>query len=123
VTPGKICVIDDDLAVRTATRSLLRSIGWEAAVFASPEAFLTAGVIAECPCLLCDIEMGAANGIAFQRYLRDEGHRVPIIFVTAHATERVYEEAHEGGAICVLEKPVDPDLLVFWINTVIAASR
>jgi FixJ family two-component response regulator len=52
-----IGIVDDDESIRNSISSLIRSIGYETAVFESAEAFLDSGRIHEIDCLIVDILM------------------------------------------------------------------
>jgi len=108
-------VIDDELAVRQSTGALIRSMGLRARMYESAEAFLARGVGEPCDCVVCDIRMGPMSGLALLARLRKTGVLAPFIFVTAYAAPSLLEEAASKGALCVLEKPVDPAELASWI--------
>ena len=104
--------MDDDESVRDAIRSLLRSAGLDAEVFASGEDFLRSGPHEETKCLILDIRMPGMSGLELQRRLVADGSRVPIIFVTAHADEEARAQAVSTGAVAYLRKPFNEDLLL-----------
>jgi FixJ family two-component response regulator len=79
-----ISIVDDDESVRAATKSLLRSAGYQVETFASAELFLESGVLRETQCLILDVKMPGMDGLELQRRLYKAETRVPIIFVTAH---------------------------------------
>ncbi|GAA0837946.1 response regulator [Cupriavidus pauculus] len=118
--PAKIvCVIDDDPSVRRSTGALIRSLGWGAAFFSSAEGFMAHPSHTAYDCLICDIALEAISGIELLRRLRAAGLHTPCIFVTANATSRCREQARKHGAVCMLDKPVDPDDLVGWLSRVL----
>src|SRR5436190_24338090 len=82
-----ISIVDDDVSVRRATRRLLRCCGLRAEAFASVEDFLQAGRVAETACLLLDVRMPGMVGLGLQRRLADTGRLIPIIFLSARATD------------------------------------
>jgi FixJ family two-component response regulator len=47
------------------------------------------------------------SGVDLQRVLAEEGHRIPLIFMTAFPEERVREGVLKAGAVCFLSKPFD----------------
>jgi FixJ family two-component response regulator len=67
-------VVDDDEAVRMALSSLIRSTGYDVAVFASPEAFLSSEHRSQLDCLIIDICMPGLSGLDLQRTLLEENH-------------------------------------------------
>ncbi|SAL62030.1 chemotaxis protein CheY [Caballeronia choica] len=102
-----VSVIDDDESVRVATSSLLRSLGWEVCLYPSAESFLESGCLDEVACVISDIQMPGMTGLQLQQRLREIGHALPIIFITAFASETARRHALDAGALCFLSKPVD----------------
>jgi FixJ family two-component response regulator len=107
-----IAIVDDDVSVREATRSLLRSNGLDAESFPSAEAFLISPLYARAGCLLLDVAMPGMTGLELQRHLIGMGRRIPIIFITAHDNQEVRREAMSAGAVEFLSKPCSEDALL-----------
>lgn len=103
-----VSIVDDDESVRDSIQSLLRSAGMRAGVFSTAEDLLDAGQLEDAACIILDIRMPGMSGLQLQRRLADDGYRIPIIFVTAHADEDVRHQALEAGASAFLSKPFDP---------------
>jgi FixJ family two-component response regulator len=112
-----VCVIDDDLSVRHSTSAFLRSLGLNVVVFEGAEEFMASDAVSSSDCVVCDIEMGKMSGLALQARVRAGGYSVPFIFVTAYASTLHRKRALADGALCVLEKPVEPDALANWLKT------
>jgi FixJ family two-component response regulator len=102
-----ISIVDDDEGARVATASLVRSLGWQARVFASAEEFLRSGLIGETSCLISDIRMPGLSGIELHDRLLALGYAIPIIFTTGFPTAAVEAKIQARGAPPFLEKPVD----------------
>ncbi|MBU7438033.1 response regulator [Paraburkholderia fungorum] len=102
-----ISIVDDDTGARLATASLVRSLGWQAQVFASAEEFLESALVDETSCLISDIRMPGLSGIDMHDRLLALGYAIPIIFTTAFPTARLEAEIQARGAPPLLEKPVD----------------
>ena len=100
-----ISVIDDDTSVRAATVDLLDSAGVTCQAFASAEAFLASRWLARTSCLILDVSMPGLSGIELQRKLLQDGHSIPVIFITAFPREQMRAQAAASGAICWLLKP------------------
>jgi FixJ family two-component response regulator len=114
-----VSIVDDDQSVRVSTASLVRSMGWHARVYASADLFLKsieAAGVKSVGCIVCDVQMPGMTGLELQRKLREDEHLFSIIFVTAYSSDEVNRAATSGGAMCVLEKPVDPALLCDWLS-------
>lgn len=106
-----VAIIDDDDSVRSATSSLVRSLGLRTATFVSAEEFLGATSL-DIGCVISDIQMAGISGLELLANLNRRGSPPPTIIMTAHATDHVRERAALLGAITLLEKPFPPDALV-----------
>jgi FixJ family two-component response regulator len=107
-----VFVIDDDVSVREALKSLLRSVGMRVEVFGSAIEFLKYKLPAAAACLVLDIRMPVVNGLDFQAELAKADIRIPIIFITGHGDIPMSVRAMKAGAVEFLTKPFrDQDLL------------
>ncbi|HML27990.1 MAG TPA: response regulator [Hyphomicrobium sp.] len=111
-----ISIIDDDEAVRVATESLVRSLGFGASTFASAEEFLKSARLAETSCVITDVHMPGMTGVELQTYLLAQGHHVPMIFITAFPEERTRERVNAAGAVGFLSKPFDGGAMIQCID-------
>jgi len=107
-----ISIVDDDESVREATRGLVRSLGYVAATFASAEEFLDSEHRHDTSCIIADVHMPGLSGVDMQSHLVAEGHRLPMIFVTAFPDERLRARALAAGAFGFLSKPFNEEHLI-----------
>ena len=107
-----IAVVDDDEMVRTGLERLLRTSGYPVSAFASAEEFLASGRLQECRCLIADIRMPGMSGLDLQSRLNDDGHAIPIIFITAHGDEKMRMQALRAGAVEFMAKPFNDEALL-----------
>jgi FixJ family two-component response regulator len=111
-----VTVVDDDEAVRLATASLVRSLGWSVRAFASAEEFLQSGHVDDTSCLISDVRMPGMSGVAMHTHLLGLGNAPPTIFITAFPTASLQAQIQQNGALALLEKPVDAAAMVHWLN-------
>jgi FixJ family two-component response regulator len=116
-----IAIVDDDESFRHATISFIRSLGYSAAAFPSADAFLNANVVNNTDCLITDVQMPGMSGIELQSHLIAQGHRVPVIFVTAFPETQARSRALRAGAIGFLGKPFGDENLISCLNKALAA--
>ena len=115
-----IAIIDDDESFRYATISFIRSLGYSAAAFPSADAFLNSNAVENADCLITDVQMPGMSGIELQTHLIAQGHRVPVIFVTAFPEMEARGRALRAGAIGFLGKPFSDQNLICCLNKALA---
>jgi FixJ family two-component response regulator len=98
--------------------SLVRSLGYDASVFASAEAFLASSRLHDTACLIADVQMPGMNGLELQSKLVAQ-HGIPIIFITAFAEERLRKQAEAAGAVGFFSKPVDSRVIIGCLDAVL----
>jgi FixJ family two-component response regulator len=114
-----ISIVEDDADVRTATESLVKSLGFDVCVFASAQDFLRSPSMAQTACLISDVQMPIMSGIELQAALADRGFRIPTIFVTAFLDESVKRRAMDAGAVGFLYKPFNGNALIHFVHDAI----
>src|SRR6266540_2907004 len=94
-----VFVVDDDVSVREALGSLIRSAGLRAETFASAQEFL-ARPRADVPsCLVLDVQLPGLSGLDLQQELAKADVQIPIIFLTGHGDIPMTVGAMKAGAL------------------------
>ena len=117
-----ISIIDDDATVGEATATLVRSLGYGAAVFSSAEEYLRSDRVKDSCCLITDLHMPGMSGTDLQDRLIADGYRTPVIFVTAYFEEKVRARVLRAGATGFLRKPFDDESLIECLDRALQAS-
>ena len=120
---GTVFVIDDDQDMRDSLVWLLEAVGVPVRAYASPAEFRDGGVIGFPGCLILDVRMPTQSGLDFYEELIREGHRKPVIFITAHADVPTAVRAMKTGAIEFLEKPFDRQVILERIFGALSLDR
>ena len=119
----RVCVVDDDDAVRRSLSRLLRSAGYEPAVYASADEFL-AGVSTETAgCAVLDLSMPGLDGLAVQRELAARGSAMAVVFVSGRGDVPNSVTAMKEGAVDFLTKPVRSAALLEAVEKALARVR
>jgi FixJ family two-component response regulator len=107
-----VYVVDDDLSMRDALDSLIRSVGFRVQTFASAQDFLKSTLPDAPGCLVLDVRLPGLSGLDLQRELARADIQIPIIFITGHGDIPMSVSAMKAGAVEFLTKPFrDQDLL------------
>lgn len=120
---GTVFLIDDDAGVRDALTLLLSLKGIRTQPFANADSFI-ATYRTEWPgCVLTDLRMPGMTGLELQAAMRERGHEVPVVVLTAHGDVATARAALKNGAFDFLEKPVDDDMLVEVLRNALRVDR
>jgi two-component system response regulator FixJ len=107
-----VYIVDDDDAIRSALRLLLKSVGLAAATVPSAQEFLATYDPQQAGCLILDVRMPGMSGLELQQQLNLRGAIIPVIFITGHGDVPMAVEAMQQGAFDFLQKPFrDQDLI------------
>jgi FixJ family two-component response regulator len=68
--------------------------------------------------LILDVAMPGMTGPAVQTELKRRGHKIPIIFITAHGDATTRPRMLESGAVDCLLKPFSEKALLEALDTV-----
>jgi len=113
-----IAIVDDDEFFRQALERFLGTFAFRVRTFASGEEFLQFSELRFVACLLLDVAMPGMSGLEVQQQLLARGLRIPTVFVTAHADDKVTQHLVSAGAIAILPKPVDQQMLLRLVQQV-----
>ena len=121
--PSTVFVVDDDDAVRTSLRLLLKSVGLPVETYASAQEFLDAFDAERAGCLVLDIRMPGISGLELQQKLNELHAIVPIVFITGHGDVPMAVEAMQHGAVDFIQKPFRDQDLIDRINQALEKDR
>jgi FixJ family two-component response regulator len=114
-----VAVVDDDEAVREALHDLLQVLGLACRTFDRAEAFMAEYVPNQFDCLITDVSMPGQSGVELQERLRELGSSIPVVIITADTSPATRARAMSGGALACLTKPVNDNVLLHHLQSVL----
>ena len=108
----RVAVVEDDLASQKTLARVLRAGGYQAALYASAEEFLSSPPQSPPIGLLLDVHLSGMSGLDLQRRLRNEGSTIPVIIITAFDDARSREQAERVGCVAYLRKPCEAETIL-----------
>lgn len=115
----RILIVDDDKRMAGTLVDILNSKGFQAeAAFSGPEALELARE-KKFDSLLTDIKMPVMNGVELYRAFHVIQPEAPVVFMTAFASDHIIQEGIDEGAIGILDKPLDINLLLNFFSSII----
>jgi FixJ family two-component response regulator len=114
-----VVVIEDDAASQRTLARVLRTGGYEAAVYASAEDFLSSPPPLRPIGLLLDVHLGGMSGLDLQRRLKNEGSTLPVIIITAFEDARIRAQAETLGCVAYLRKPCEAETILALLQRLI----
>ncbi|MGI4873643.1 MAG: sigma-54-dependent transcriptional regulator [Janthinobacterium lividum] len=119
-----LLIVDDDLAVRTSLRLLLKQAGYEAAAVPGPAEALAAMREAAPQLVLLDMNFSAttsgADGLALLRELKALAPQVPVVLLTGWGSIALAVAGMKAGAAEFVTKPWQNEALLQTITTALA---
>lgn len=109
-------IIDDDDAIRSSLRLLIKTSGLHPETYESAEELLDKADLHKHGCLVVDVRMPGMTGLELQQHLNNNDFKIPLIIITGHGDIDMAVQAMRSGARDFLEKPVDNEKLVQRIN-------
>lgn len=107
-----IQIVDDDVAVREALALLIGAVGFRAATWPDPQAFLAGFDRESVGAIVMDLRMPGLSGLAVLERLREQHVDQPVIMLTGHGSVELCRRAFKSGVAEFLEKPADDDVLL-----------
>jgi two-component system, LuxR family, response regulator FixJ len=114
--PATVFLVDDDQAVRDSLRFLMKSVGLPLETFPTAQAFLDRYDPTRPGCLVLDIRMPGMSGLELMEWLEKEESALPVIIITAHADVPMAVQGMKRGALDVIEKPFNDQVLLDHIH-------
>ncbi|RQV01283.1 sensor histidine kinase [Burkholderia cenocepacia] len=109
--PLRVLVAEDHPASRALLRDQLDALHYDATIVANGIEAMRAYFAHPFDVVLTDLGMPELDGFALANFLREQGAKVPVIAMTAHATDEDRRRCTEVGAVEVVLKPLSIDAL------------
>jgi FixJ family two-component response regulator len=100
-----VYIVDDDVSMREALSSLIRSVGLQVQEYSTASEFLAHDRPDVPACLVLDVRLPGLSGLDLQNELARAGMQIPIIFITGHGDIPMSVRAMKAGAAEFLPKP------------------
>jgi FixJ family two-component response regulator len=117
--PATLAVVDDDESVRVAAASLLRSCGWAVRTYACGQDLLSELGQANFRLVIADLQMPEMDGFALLDRITGHDGRIPVIFITAHATPDIVAKVASTRAVDFFPKPLDDTRLLARVSEIV----
>jgi FixJ family two-component response regulator len=111
VKPEQVAIVDDDEAVRRALARLVRTLGFEAATFASAEDFIASLPAIRPRWVLLDLHLPGMRGLEALAALRALLRSIRVLIMTGHDEPGMRQRCLDAGAAGYLTKPIDLTLV------------
>jgi len=123
--PGRILVVDDNLANLKLAGDLCECEGYEVDRAQSAEGALEAIARRHPDLILMDLALPGMDGLSLTRILRGRAdtRRIPVVALTAFAMKHDEDRAREAGCDAYLAKPIDTRALPELLARLLARPR
>jgi two-component system response regulator HydG len=113
----RILIVDDERRMAKTLVDILKVKGYKAeAAHSAPEA-LHMVQKGHFDCVLTDIRMPEMNGVELYQAAKESQPDLPVVLMTAYSSDTLVKVGQEKGAIAVLTKPLDINLLLSFFSS------
>jgi FixJ family two-component response regulator len=120
---GTVFVVDDDATARESLGTLIRSAGWGATTLPSETVLPSPSEQVTPSCIVLDVSLPSAGGRLLQERLAAVRVGTPVVCLAREFDVATTVCAMRAGAIDVLSKPVQPDVLLQAIDHALKRSE
>lgn len=112
----KILVVDDDLRIVKTTCDILKIKGHEPIAANSGEEGVEKVKSDQPDCVLMDIKMSGISGVEAMKRMQEIVPALPVVLVSAYATDELMAEAKRAGAYAILSKPLNFPMILSFLS-------
>ena len=115
-----VFVVDDDRVLADTISAVLRSVGLYVRTFYDGLPAINHAIVSKPDVIVTDYRM-PTNGLRLASWLKDYCPSCKVVLISGDAPTCTLDQAHHGYRFTLLEKPVDPALLIAAVDK--AAAR
>lgn len=117
----RVLLVDDDPTILCLLAKIVSSRGWEPLLARSGQEALSK--IHRADVVVTDFSMPGMDGLEVLGAIRERDDALPVLLVTGHCSERLFELAMDAGAYRCLAKPFELAKLTDAIASALAVAR
>ncbi|MDA3946083.1 MAG: response regulator transcription factor [Helicobacteraceae bacterium] len=103
----KILLLEDEYSLRISIKEFLEELDFEVDCFSNGDDAYDAVYSVHYDVLLLDVNVPGMNGFELLKSIRDDGVKIPAIFMTSLTQMRDFEEGYKAGCCDYIRKPFD----------------
>ena len=112
----RLLIVDDDLKMAKTLQDIFTVKGHAAEAVHSGYEAIDRVVETQFDCVLTDIKMPDMNGVELCKALKKAQPDIPVVLMTAYATDDLVKQGLEEGAVAALTKPLDIEALLSYFS-------
>ena len=121
--PHSILIVEDDLTFATMLKTWLGKKGFLVDTAGSSARARKQLDAQPYDLVLSDLRLPDQDGISLLAWMKEHGHRIPLIIMTGYADIQSAVQAMKNGANDYISKPVQPDVLLKKINEALQSKN
>lgn len=114
-TPLRILIVDDNEMMVKTLQDILTVKGYEVETAYNGLEAMAKVELLSFDCVLSDIKMPEINGVELYRAIKAQKPDLPVVLMTAYASDNLVQEGLNEGIIAVLNKPLNLGLLLNFL--------
>lgn len=118
-----ILVVDDDHCIQSSIKTMLEYAGYRCSCFSSAEECLKNLDSHDISLIITDVQMSGKTGVELVKEVKQIAPWLEILVMTSYADIPVSVRAIKAGAYDFIEKPVDVELFLKTVKTIVERNK
>jgi two-component system response regulator FixJ len=123
ISKAHILVVDDDSCIRSSIRTMIEYAGYRCTCFASAEECLANLNSHDISLIVTDVQMSGKTGVELVAEVKRIAPWLEILVMTSFADIPMSVRAMKAGAYDFIEKPIEVDLFLSTIKTIVEGNK
>jgi DNA-binding NtrC family response regulator len=123
LTNTSVLIIDDNTALAENIGEILEDFGVEVHIATSVDEALACFDRRVWSLVVTDVRMPGRNGLELLALIKNRSPGTPVLVMTGFADSETVIQAHESGALAVVDKPLDLDVFLELVGRVAVAKK
>jgi len=120
--PKHLFIVDDEPRIRKVLKRILENQDYQVTCFSNAAECLASLPDQEVDCLVTDVNMPEMNGVELLKETKKVSPELPVLIITGYGNVDLALRCMQAGAADFIEKPLDKDVFLSLIQSILSKT-